>query len=90
MAVKIHIPTPMRQYAAGTETVEAAGGTVGEALTNLGLLYPDLKDRIFEEGQVKRFINVFLNDEDVRYMSNLETSVKDGDEISIIPAVAGG
>ena len=90
MAVTIHIPTPMRQHANGSPTVQAAGATVGEALTNLGLLYPDLTDRLFDGGQLKRFVNVYLNDEDIRYLSNLETAVKDGDEVSIIPAVAGG
>jgi len=90
MAVKIHIPTPMRQHTNGSATVEAAGATVSEALTNLGYLYPEITQRLFENDQLKRFVNVYLNDEDIRYLDNLNTAVKDGDELSIIPAVAGG
>jgi molybdopterin converting factor small subunit len=90
MAVKIHIPTPMRQHANGSPYVEAAGATVAEALTNLGHLYPEMTQRLFDGDQLKRFVNVYLNDEDIRYLDNLNTAVKDGDELNIIPAVAGG
>ena len=72
----------------------AAGLTVfrivQEALTNLGAKYPAINGRLFENGQVRRFINVYLNDEDIRYLDSLKTTVKEGDELSIIPAVAGG
>ena len=90
MAIKIHIPTPMRQHTAGNAVVEVAAGTVQSALTELGKQYPDITQRMFDGAQVKRFLNIYLNDEDVRYLDNLGTAVKDGDELSIIPAVAGG
>jgi len=90
MAIRIHIPTPMRQHTEGQAVVEVAGSTVKAALDNLGQKFPAVTQRIFENGQVRRFVNVYLNDEDVRYLENLQTAVKDGDEVSIIPAVAGG
>lgn len=90
MAVKVHIPTPMRQHTDGQAVVESSGGTVQELLDNLGKKYPGITGRIFENGQVRRFVNIYLNDEDVRYLDSLQTAVKDGDEVSIIPAVAGG
>ena len=90
MAIKVHIPTPMRQHTAGNAVVEVPGGTVQAALDALGQQYPDIRQRMFDGAQLKRFLNVYLNDEDVRYLDNLATPVKDGDELSIIPAVAGG
>ena len=90
MAIRIHIPTPMRQHTDGQAVVEVSGATVQGALDALGQKFPAIVQRIFENGQVRRFVNVYLNDEDVRYLDNLQTAVKDGDEVSIIPAVAGG
>ena len=90
MAVRIQIPTPMRQHTDGKATVEASGGSVQAVLEDLGQKFPGISQRIFENGQVRRFVNLYLNDEDVRYLDNLNTPVKDGDELSIIPAVAGG
>jgi molybdopterin synthase sulfur carrier subunit len=90
MSVSIHIPTPMRQHTEGQAVVQASGATVQGALDDLGRKFPGVNQRIFENGQVRRFINVYLNDEDIRYLDNLATAVKDGDEVSIIPAVAGG
>jgi molybdopterin synthase sulfur carrier subunit len=90
MAIRVHIPTPMRQHTEGQATVDAQGGTVKAILDDLGRKYPGISQRLFENGQVRRFVNVFINDEDVRYLDNLDTAVKDGDEVSIIPAVAGG
>ncbi len=90
MPVRVRIPTPMRQHTEGQETVEAAGSTVKEVLDNLGAKYPGITGRLFENGQVRRFVNLYVNDEDVRYLDNLQTPLKDGDELSIIPAVAGG
>ena len=90
MSVRIHIPTPMRQHTEGHAVVESNGGTVQAALDDLGRKFPGVHQRLFENGQVRRFINVYLNDEDIRYLENLSTAVKDGDELSIIPAVAGG
>lgn len=90
MAVKVLIPAPMRQHTEGNASVDAAGATVGEALTNVGHLFPALTERLYDGGALKKFVNVFVNDEDIRYLSNLDTPVKDGDEVNIIPAVAGG
>ena len=90
MPVRVHIPTPMRQHTDGQAVVEVAGATVQGALDALGSKFPALTGRLFDNGQVRRFINLYLNDEDVRYLDNLATPVKDGDELSIIPAVAGG
>jgi len=80
----------MRQHTAGNAVVEVSAGTVRSALDELGKKYPDITQRMFDGAQLKRFLNIYLNDEDVRYLDNLGTAVKDGDELSIIPAVAGG
>jgi MoaD family protein len=80
----------MRQHTEGSAVVEVSGATVQAALDELGRKFPALMQRIFENGQVRRFVNVYLNDEDIRYLNNLATPVKDGDELAIIPAVAGG
>ena len=90
MPIKVHIPTPMRQHTAGSATVEVQAATVQAALDALGQKHPDITARMFDGTQLKRFLNVYLNDEDIRYLDNLGTAVKDGDELSIIPAVAGG
>ncbi len=90
MSIRVHIPTPMRQHTEGQAVVEVAGGTVKEVVENLGTKYPALTPRLFDNGQLRRFVNLYLNDEDIRYLDNLNSAVKDGDELSIIPAVAGG
>ena len=90
MAVRIHIPTPMRQHTENQSVVDTSGSTVQAALEDLGRKFPAVTQRIFENGQVRRFVNIYLNDEDIRYLDNLATAVKDGDELSVIPAVAGG
>ncbi len=90
MAIRVQIPTPMRQHTDGQAVVEVSGGTVQAALDDLGKKCPGVSQRIFDNGQVRRFVNVYLNDEDIRYLDNLQTPVKDGDELAIIPAVAGG
>lgn len=90
MAVRVHIPTPMRQHTDGKAVVEATGATVQGLLEEVGRLYPGITQRLFDNGQVRRFVNIYVNDEDIRYLENLTTAVKDGDEVSIIPAVAGG
>jgi molybdopterin converting factor small subunit len=90
MSVRVNIPTPMRPQTDGQATVEAAGATVQGVLDDLGRKYPGIVQRLFDNGQLRRFVNLYLNDEDVRYLDNLTTAVKDGDELSIIPAVAGG
>jgi molybdopterin synthase sulfur carrier subunit len=90
MSVRVTIPTPMRQHTEGNAVVEVTGDTVGSALNDLAARCPGIGPRLFDNGQVRRFVNVYLNDEDIRYLDNLATPVKDGDEVAIIPAVAGG
>ncbi|HYT95234.1 MAG TPA: ubiquitin-like small modifier protein 1 [Gemmataceae bacterium] len=90
MSVKVHIPTPMRPQTDGQATVEAGGATVQAVLDDLGRKFPGLVQRLFDNGQLRRFVNLYLNDEDIRYLDSMNTAVKDGDELSIIPAVAGG
>ncbi len=87
----VRIPTPLRKLTQGKEEVTADGTTINEILVSLEDNYPGLKERICgEDGKVKRFVNIFANDEDIRFLQELETPVKDSDEISIIPAIAGG
>ena len=90
MSIRIQIPAPMRQHADNQTVVEVAGTTVQAALDAVAGKYPALAQRILENGQVRRFVNIYLNDEDIRYLDNLKTAVKDGDELNIVPAVAGG
>ena len=90
MSVRIHIPTPLRQHTEGQPSVQTAGATVEGVLADLATKYPAITARLFDGGKVRPFINLYLNDEDVRYLDNLATKVKDGDELAIIPAVAGG
>ena len=90
MPVKVQIPQAMRQHADGQANVDLSGTNVKEVLDALGVKFPNIVGRIFDNGQVRRFINLYVNNEDVRYLDNLATPVKDGDELSIIPAVAGG
>jgi sulfur-carrier protein len=90
VSIRVQIPTPMRQHTDGQATVEAQGATVQAVLDDLGRRFPGIAGRLFDNGQVRRFVNVYLNDEDIRYLDNLNTAVKDGDELAIIPAVAGG
>ena len=90
MPIQIHIPAPLRAATAGQSVVAVNGATVRDALAGVGANYPDFAGKLFDGAALKRFINVFVNDEDIRYLDNLDTAVKDGDEVSIIPAVAGG
>lgn len=86
----VRIPTPLRPHAGGQDRVLAPGSTVGEILTNLGREFPPLHDRLFDGEELRRFVNVYVNNEDIRYLDDLNTAVADKDEVSIIPAVAGG
>jgi adenylyltransferase/sulfurtransferase len=92
MNTKIFIPTPLRPYAGRQDAVEVHASTVGDALAKLTARHPDLKRHLYtEDGKLRAFVNVYLNDEDVRYLSHKEhTPVKDGDHVSIIPSIAGG
>ena len=87
----VRIPTPLRKLTNDLEVVSAAGGNVGELLDNLDKAFPGLRERICdEEGNVRRFVNIFVNDEDIRFLEERATPVKDTDEVSIVPAIAGG
>ena len=91
MPTNVRIPAPLRKLTADQEIVEAEGSTVGEILNHLDATHPGLGERVCDEnGNIRRFVNIFLNDEDIRFLENKETLVKDGDEISIVPAIAGG
>ena len=91
MPIEVRIPTPLRKLTADQEVVLVEGGTIGEILTGLDQAHPGLTERICDEsGNVRRFVNIFLNDEDIRFLQEKETVVKEGDEISIVPAIAGG
>lgn len=85
------IPTPLRQFADKHDTVELPGSTVGEVLTALTAKFPDLKKHLYtDEGKLRSFVNVYLNDEDIRYMKKDATPVNDPDTLSIVPSIAGG
>ncbi len=91
MSIQVRIPTPLRKLTNNQEVVEVEGANIGEILASLDAAYPGLKERICDpDGQVRRFVNIFLNDEDIRFMDEQKTVVKEGDEISIVPAIAGG
>ncbi len=90
MNVTVRIPTPLRTLTGGEEEVSASGATVKALIDDLEAKYPGLKERIADEKGVRRFVNVYLGDEDIRFLDGLETELKDGDEISIVPAIAGG
>ena len=90
MAVKVQIPTPLREHTGGKAEVDVAGATVQSALDDLVRQYPSIGPKLFDQGKLRRFINVFLNDEDIRYLDEMNTPVKDGEIVALIPAVAGG
>ncbi|MFN7924075.1 MAG: MoaD/ThiS family protein [Bryobacteraceae bacterium] len=88
---KILIPTPLRQYTEKKDSVEIPGATIGEVLGALTTQYPDLRNNLYNaEGKLRSFVNVYLNDEDIRYLSKDSTAVAAGDTISIVPSIAGG
>lgn len=91
MSVKIRIPTPLRKLTDGKGEVEGTGKTIEELLENLEGKYPGIKERLCDEsGNLRRFVNVYVNEEDIRFMQGKETILTDGDEVSIVPAIAGG
>jgi molybdopterin converting factor small subunit len=88
---KIHIPTPLRQYAGKQATIDVQGSTVAEALSSLVTQHPELRRHLYtDDGKLRAFVNIYLNDEDVRYLQKDATAVKDSDNISIVPSIAGG
>jgi MoaD family protein len=87
----VRIPTPLRKLTQGSEEVSASGKNVSELIADLEKKFPGIKERICDEsGAVRRFVNIFVKDEDIRFLQNLDTPIKDGDEVSIVPAIAGG
>lgn len=90
MAVKVRIPTPLQRLTNGQEEVEGKPGKIIELIQELDSQYPGFAERVSEGGKIRRFVNIYLNEEDIRFLSAEGTEVKDGDEVSIIPAIAGG
>jgi molybdopterin synthase sulfur carrier subunit len=91
MSVTVRIPTPLRKLTGGADEVAVDAGNVGEVIDNLEAAHAGLKERLCDEnGEIRRFVNVYVNDEDVRFLDGRGTALKDGDEVSIVPAIAGG
>ena len=90
MAVQVSIPTILRSYTDGAKSVEGSGKTLAELITDLDARHPGLGDRLLDAGQLRRFVNVYKNDEDVRFLGGLDTELADGDNVTVLPAVAGG
>ncbi len=90
MAVKVKIPTPLQRLTNGKDEVEGKAGTIIELIADLDQKYPGLMERISEGGKIRRFVNIYVNEEDIRFLQAENTIVKDGDEVSIVPAIAGG
>jgi molybdopterin synthase sulfur carrier subunit len=91
MSKKVRIPTPLRKLTNNEELVEVQAATIGEAITELQNRFPGIQERLIDEkGEVRRFVNVYVNEEDIRFLKNQHTPLNDGDEVSIIPAIAGG
>jgi sulfur-carrier protein len=89
--MKIFIPTPLRAYTGKQDAVDVSGGTIHEALSGLTTQYPDLRKQLFtDDGKLRSFVNVYLNDEDIRYIKKDASPVKDSDTLSIVPSIAGG
>jgi len=90
MPVTIRIPTPLRTLTGGEDQVNADGATVGQVIENLEKRHPGIRDRLLDEKGVRRFVNIYVGDEDIRFLDGLETKLREGEEISIVPAIAGG
>ncbi len=89
--VTVRIPTALRPQVGDQESLDVAGGTVGDVLRSMNTQYPDFGKRLYKsENEINRFINIYVNDEDIRFLENLQTPLKPGDEVSIVPAIAGG
>ncbi|MFD9128632.1 MoaD/ThiS family protein [Kitasatospora sp. NPDC059571] len=90
MAIEVRIPTILRSYTDGAKAVEGTGANLGELFQDLDARHPGIADRLLDAGELRRFVNVYLNDEDVRFLEGISTAVADGDSVTILPAVAGG
>jgi len=90
MAIEVRIPTILRTYTAGEKSVSGSGGTLAALIDDLEANHAGIKDRLIDNGDLRRFVNVYVNDEDVRFLGGLEAELKDGDQVVVLPAVAGG
>ena len=90
MAIEVRIPTILRTYTGGEKAVEASGSTLSELIDDLESNHPGIKDRLIDGEDLRRFVNLYVNDEDVRFTGGLETGLSDGDQVVVLPAVAGG
>ena len=91
MAMLVRIPTPLRTVTKGSAEVHGQGATVGDLIDDLDQSYPGLKERLLDDsGDLRRFVNIYVNQEDIRFLQGKKTALKDGDEVSIVPAIAGG
>lgn len=91
MIVRVRVPTPLRKFTNGADEVKAQGNTVRALVDDLESKFPGIKERICDEtGKIRRFVNVYVNGDDIRFLQNMETALKEGDAISIVPAIAGG
>jgi MoaD family protein len=90
MAIEVRIPTILRTYTAGEKAVNGAGATLSALIDDLEANHPGIKERLIDEGDLRRFVNVYINDEDVRFIGGLEAELSDGDQVVVLPAVAGG
>jgi molybdopterin synthase sulfur carrier subunit len=90
MAIEVRIPTILRQYTGGDKAVTGSGETIDDVISDLESRHPGLRERLVDDSGLRRFVNVYLNDEDVRFLGGLKTPVEDGDSLTVLPAVAGG
>jgi MoaD family protein len=90
MAIQVRIPTILRSYTGGEKAVDGSGDTLADLLTDLDVRHPGLRDRLVKDGSLHRFVNIYVNDEDVRFLGSLDAKLADGDNVTILPAVAGG
>ena len=90
MSIEVRIPTILRQYTGGAKAVEGTGDTLSALIDDLESRHPGLRQRLVDDDGLRRFVNVYLNDEDVRFLEGLKTQVSDGDSVTVLPAVAGG
>jgi len=88
---KVRIPTPLRKFTGGADEVAASGSTIGQVVADMDGRFPGIRERLCEsDGRVRRFVNIYVNGDDIRFLANLDTAVKETDEVSIVPAIAGG
>jgi sulfur-carrier protein len=91
MTIRVRIPTPLRRFTGGAEEVGVNGSTIAAAVEDLEKKFPGIKERLCDDqGRIRRFVNIYVNGDDIRFLSSLETPVQDGDEVAIVPAIAGG